>query len=495
MKKLLVIVSFLLLFVGVANATQANNTSVTKLYVATFDRAPDSAGLDYWVNDSGLSLENIAMSFFEQPETKALYPDGFDDYDFILAIYKNLFKRIPDSAGSDYWQGELSTGAISKSVFILAVVNGAKGDDATILENKTQVGLIFAQSGINNIGTSRDVMGNVTSNKQTIADSFNKINNIQIDGDGNIINISSNDTYIINHNAISNYYYINDNGEVESSTDDSSSGKEPTVKPSEEPTVKPSEEPTVKPSEEPIVKPSEEPIVKPSEKPIVSNFTISEHGEGLGKVLVVVSVSTVDKLTRADVTCGIGTTYRYSESKSISLYTGKTSMILENENWSNNRVYCETDIRTNDATADVKEASIDMSPQKIAIPNSVFFEESTGLMWQDDSDAKSIKKRWITQDNYDIKNYNNTSGDTATTYCNNLSLDGYHNWRLPTRDELKELYNKKSNLNNLASSFYWSSTNSSSGTSRAWGFAFDDGGYGSYVKGNSYFVRCVRAEL
>ena len=70
MKKLLLIVSFLLLFVGVSNATQPNNTSVAKLYVATFDRAPDSAGLDYWVNLSGLSLEEIATSFFDQPETK-----------------------------------------------------------------------------------------------------------------------------------------------------------------------------------------------------------------------------------------------------------------------------------------------------------------------------------------------------------------------------------------------------------------------------------------
>ncbi|WP_367278395.1 DUF4214 domain-containing protein [Sulfurimonas sp.] len=42
---------------------------VCKLYVATFNRAPDAAGLSYWVNNSGLSIEGIAQSFFDQPET------------------------------------------------------------------------------------------------------------------------------------------------------------------------------------------------------------------------------------------------------------------------------------------------------------------------------------------------------------------------------------------------------------------------------------------
>ena len=57
--------------------------SVTKLYVATFNRAPDSAGLDYWLNKSGLSLDGIAKSFFDQPETQSLYPSGYSENEFI----------------------------------------------------------------------------------------------------------------------------------------------------------------------------------------------------------------------------------------------------------------------------------------------------------------------------------------------------------------------------------------------------------------------------
>ena len=35
-----------------------NEKEVTKLYISTLGRAPDKAGLDYWVN-CGLSLEEV----------------------------------------------------------------------------------------------------------------------------------------------------------------------------------------------------------------------------------------------------------------------------------------------------------------------------------------------------------------------------------------------------------------------------------------------------
>jgi len=140
-------------------AEVATQTNVTRLYIATFDRTPDIAGLNYWVGSSNLSLESIAQSFFDQEETKAKYPEGTTSTDFIDAIYTNLFQRSPDSAGSDYWVGELDSGSVSNSVFILAVVNGAIGDDATILQSKTQEALSelgIGQSSYTIVDTSQE---------------------------------------------------------------------------------------------------------------------------------------------------------------------------------------------------------------------------------------------------------------------------------------------------------------------------------------------------
>ena len=122
------------------NATTPTYENVTRLYVATFDRTPDVAGLKYWVNDSGLELEEIARSFFDQPETKAkYYPDGTIHLgSFVDEVYVNLFDRAPDSAGRTYWIDAMYTGSVHYSTFILAAINGAQGNDAVILADKTK---------------------------------------------------------------------------------------------------------------------------------------------------------------------------------------------------------------------------------------------------------------------------------------------------------------------------------------------------------------------
>ncbi len=130
-----------------AVATNPTYENVSKIYVATFNRAPDRAGLDYWVNKSGLTLEQIAESFFDQPETQVLYPPGTSNRDFIKSVYQNLFNRDPDAGGWDYWEKGLDNHDYSRNIFIQTVINGAKdsddGMDKTILNNKMLVALEY----------------------------------------------------------------------------------------------------------------------------------------------------------------------------------------------------------------------------------------------------------------------------------------------------------------------------------------------------------------
>lgn len=166
MKKIVLWLLFSFVFLEATTPTQEN---ITKLYIATFQRAPDNAGLDFWLNASGFQLEQIAQSFFDQEETKATYPEGSTNEDFIKAIYANLFNRQPDTSGFEYWLAEINRGTTDKSVFILAVVNGALGDDAQVLQNKTTIGLVFASKGGADVDEAKAVMQNVTADPQTVA--------------------------------------------------------------------------------------------------------------------------------------------------------------------------------------------------------------------------------------------------------------------------------------------------------------------------------------
>jgi len=161
-------------------STGPTKEEVAKLYVATFNRAPDSAGLLWWTNSSNLTLSQIAQSFFDQPETKALYPEGTSNRDFIESVYQNLFNRAPDLAGWDYWENELNIGSFSKNRFIEAVINGAQGSDIVILTNKTDVGIAFADAGMNNEDDAKSIMKNITSDSSTVTDAKSHITNNNI---------------------------------------------------------------------------------------------------------------------------------------------------------------------------------------------------------------------------------------------------------------------------------------------------------------------------
>ncbi|MDD2266038.1 DUF4214 domain-containing protein [Sulfuricurvum sp.] len=155
------------------------NQQVAELYVATFNRAPDADGLDYWVNLSGLTIEQIAQSFFDQPETQALYPAGNTDAEFVTSIYSNLFNRTPDAAGLAYWVNELANGNMTRSVMIEAMKDGALGADAILVANKAEVGLYYANAGLTGTDYS---LASVTAYHSSVVAAETAIDNIVANG-------------------------------------------------------------------------------------------------------------------------------------------------------------------------------------------------------------------------------------------------------------------------------------------------------------------------
>jgi len=145
---------------------------VSKLYVATFNRAPDSAGLDYWTNSSGLKLSEIAKSFFTQYETQEKYPSSTSNRNFLATVYQNMFNRQPDFGGWDYWENELNNDIITKDAFIQAAIDGAKdtesAKDLAILNNKAEVGIYFASLGLNDMSDAKVILEGITDDKATV---------------------------------------------------------------------------------------------------------------------------------------------------------------------------------------------------------------------------------------------------------------------------------------------------------------------------------------
>jgi len=156
---------------------EENRLLLSELYTAYFNRAPDAAGLAYWLNE----LDNDVMDFGsiasnwanEQQEFTDTYGEDADSSVLITQVYANVLGRSPDTAGTTYWAAELASGNIPMDQFVLAIVNGAKAStgsasDAALLNNKAQVGIAMADAGINDLAFAAQVIATVTADSSTV---------------------------------------------------------------------------------------------------------------------------------------------------------------------------------------------------------------------------------------------------------------------------------------------------------------------------------------
>ncbi len=114
--------------------------------------------------------------------------------------------------------------------------------------------------------------------------------------------------------------------------------------------------------------------------------------------------------------------------------------------------------------------------------SSIVIDSVTSLQWQDDTSPYAMT--W----------------QNAISHCENLSLGGYGDWRLPNINELESIVERtKTNpaivngFVNTSSKYYWSSTTLTDYSHNAWIVNFNYGYENYRPKDSSLYVRCVRA--
>lgn len=144
-------------------ATEQQIRDLAGLYVAYFDRAPDPAGLKFWIDqlDNGRPFATIAQDFANSVEARSIYdfledPSSSTPTEFVSQIYINLFGRAPDTVGLNFWVDVLESGAVAPGDMVEAVMLGAQDtvvdgqviNDMTTVNNKIDNALYWSDQAM-----------------------------------------------------------------------------------------------------------------------------------------------------------------------------------------------------------------------------------------------------------------------------------------------------------------------------------------------------------
>lgn len=110
--------------------------TIQGVYVALFGRPADPTGLAYFnsVTKSGADLSAIGDLASTQE-----YKDRFagqSNTQIVSSIYQSLFNRAPESAGLTFFVDALNKGTLNIKNIAIAILDGAQGDDKTTATNK-----------------------------------------------------------------------------------------------------------------------------------------------------------------------------------------------------------------------------------------------------------------------------------------------------------------------------------------------------------------------
>lgn len=105
---------------GLALDTAGEAGQLYRLYGAMFNRAPDDAGMGFWLYrmDHGQSLLSIAKGFINSPEFVRTYGDAPANSAFVTALYANVLHREPDPAGFTVQLNALNTGMSREQLLV-----------------------------------------------------------------------------------------------------------------------------------------------------------------------------------------------------------------------------------------------------------------------------------------------------------------------------------------------------------------------------------------
>ncbi|MDD2547704.1 MAG: SwmB domain-containing protein, partial [Burkholderiaceae bacterium] len=121
-------------------------STVQKLYIAYYGRPADVAGQTFWgdkLDAAQGSLVGIIDAFATSAEAQALYGASSTARERVTVLYQNILGRNPDTAGLNYYVDQINRGKLSLGNAALSILDGVQGADKPLADNRLSVAQSF----------------------------------------------------------------------------------------------------------------------------------------------------------------------------------------------------------------------------------------------------------------------------------------------------------------------------------------------------------------
>ena len=119
--------------------------ALVRMYSTLFDRAPDSAGISFWLSlsEAGASMARIADYFVASTEAQGIY-GALDNRAFTETLYQHALHRTASADEVGFWTGMLDSGRLDRGDVLLAFADSAEkvglvGVISTSLDGAVQI--------------------------------------------------------------------------------------------------------------------------------------------------------------------------------------------------------------------------------------------------------------------------------------------------------------------------------------------------------------------
>ncbi|MCA1248324.1 DUF4214 domain-containing protein [Massilia sp. MS-15] len=140
------------------------------LYIAYFNRPGDTSGMAFWeaaLASGRATLADVRAAFATADEYKAEYAN-MTNTQIVSQVYMNLFGRLPDLAGLEFWTTQMARGVVTIDQVVAQVAAGAQNEDKIAFESKTQAAVAFTAA----LDDIKEVLAYETAAGQAIAKSY-----------------------------------------------------------------------------------------------------------------------------------------------------------------------------------------------------------------------------------------------------------------------------------------------------------------------------------